>query len=115
MALRDVLDQAVEYLALGRQPLVDRLEKASLPLAAVSGRDLESEEERALHARVELGLRQLRRVRLAARDCSLMVPPELGVPAFAFEATASHIVDLRDETSRRALRALRAAWAEQKR
>ena len=99
MVTRDLLDQAVHHLAVGSQQLRERLERSSVPLAAVRREDLETEEELALFARVQLGLAQLRREAhprdLLERD---------GVPVFALEATASHIVELRDVTTRRMLR-----------
>lgn len=112
MIVRDLLDQAVTYLAIGAQPLMERLERCSVPLAAISREDLETEEELALHGRVQLGLTQVRR----ARAASLAADPDFeDVPVFALEATASHVVDLRDATTRRALRAVRGRARDRRR
>ena len=89
MVTHDLLAHAVRCLAVSALPLQERLDRASVPLAVLSRRNFETEEELALHARVELGLIQLR----VAHE----------VPIFAMEATASHIVDLKDATTRRAL------------
>ncbi len=101
---RNLLDQAVYCLAVGREPLHERLGRSSVPLAAVRREDLETEEELALYARVQLGLGQLREGD-AREGPGYAVADD--VPVFALEATASHIVDLRDATTRRLLRAAR--------
>lgn len=97
LATKDLLDQAVHHLSVSSESLHQRLERSSLPLAAVRPEDLETEEELALHARIRLGMSQLRRSRETGTT------PVADVPVFALEATASHIVDLRDVTTRRIL------------
>ena len=103
MVTRDLLDQAVHSLAVGAQGLRERLERSSVPLATLRREDLASEEELSLFARVELGLSQLRRDTPAGED---LIVDEL--PIFALEATASHIVELRDATTARMFRAASA-------
>jgi hypothetical protein len=100
MVTRDLLEQAVYQLAVGSGQLRERLERSSVPLAALRREDLETEEEFALYARVQLGLSQLRRAADAGDRGAAG-----HVPLFALEATASHIVELRDITTRRMLRA----------
>ena len=102
MVTRDLLEQAVYQLAVGASPLRERLERSSVALAALRREDLETEEELALYARVQLGFAQLRRDPTPGRYAAAEE-----VPTFALEATASHIVDLRDITTRRMLRAAR--------
>jgi len=92
MLAHDRLDRAVRLLAVSSMPLQERLERCRISLAALTDEDFETEQERALYARVQLGLGQLRSV---SED----------LPVFALEATASHIVDLRDATAERAMRA----------
>ncbi len=98
MVTRDLLEQAVHQLAVGSGQLRERLERSSVPLAALRREDFETEEELALFARVQLGLAQLRRGADPGGD---------DVPIFALEATASHIVELRDITTRRMLRTVK--------
>jgi hypothetical protein len=101
---RDLLDQAVYCLAVGHEQLRERIARSSVALAAVRREDLETEAEHALYARVQLGLSQLRNTDIDEPDDALI---EEDVPVFALEATASHIVDLRDATTQRLLRAAR--------
>ena len=106
MVTRDLLADAVRCLAVSALPLRERLDRSSVPLAVLSRRDFETEEELALFARVELGLTQLRVSDVAThgdRDSALN-----DVPIFALEATASHIVALKDATTKRALLVARA-------
>jgi hypothetical protein len=105
MVTHDLLVHAVRCLAVSDLPLRARLDRSSVPLAVVSRRDFETEEELAFYARVELGLTQLRAAdRALARDRDAS---QQDVPIFALEATASHIVDLEKATTRRALLAAR--------
>ncbi len=99
MLTRERLDQAVHCLAVSTDELGERLVRSSVPLAAVTREDFESEAELALYARVQLGLSQLREIAEGSDRA------EEAVPVFALEATASHIVDLRDATTRRLFRA----------
>ena len=101
LVTHDLLANAVRCLAASALPLRERLDRSSVPLAIISRRDFETEEQLALYARVELGLMQLR---IAARRPADRHDASRGeVPVFALEATASHIVDLERATVRRAL------------
>lgn len=105
MLTRELLDQAVRCLAVSPEPLDERLDRCSVPLAGLLRAHLETEEELALWARVQLGLAQLRAAIGEAPGDERGAGERL--PVFALEATASHVVDLRDATTRRMLRAAR--------
>ncbi len=100
----DLLGQAVRCLALGGGSLEQRLADARVPIARIAQRDLESEAELALYARVRLGLSRLPSGE--QRSCSADTRQQ--VPVFALEATAAHIIDLYEVTANRVVRAARA-------
>jgi hypothetical protein len=92
MLADDRLDRAVRLLAVSEMPLLERLQRCRRLLAALEAEDFETEQQRALYARVQLGLS-----RLGGGSEQL--------PVFALEAIAAHIVDLRDATAERSTRA----------
>ena len=99
MTTRDLLDQAVVRLATAPEQLRERLER-SVELLAARREHLETEEEHALYARVQLGLRRLRP---GASGEGARTAED--VPMIALESTASHMLELRDVSTERLLQA----------